>query len=301
MNEEPSFLSHHSEKKRYELSLIELWKVLSKYKWYICFVTVLSTVLSYTYISNLPEVYKSSVVITVDKNEASITGVSSGFLSQLTPYMTAGPSSSKYPLFRLRTRDYLIDYINSHNLKPILFSAQWNNEKKKWADEEPSDKQAYSLLKSMISITPHTGDEVGLVTISLEWRSPDNVEHIADITNNLVNDINKLLKNQVINELEDAIKYLNRELNQTSISNSRLILYQLIEEKTKSIMMENATENPTFNIIEPAITPLSAEPKLPYTYGIIWLISGLLFGVFTSVAMDFLRFLKKAVEESKLL
>jgi len=278
-----------------ELGLIQLLKVLRRYKWYIFLVSVAFALVAVNYISSYPSTYKATVVVATTPKNEGVASVPAGLMSFMPNSLPQASQSSNFPLVRIKTRHFLYPFINNHDLKPVLFASLWDNKKKKWIDKEPSDEQAFNVLKSLLMIKRHGGLEKGLISLSVKMENPADLEKISYIANSLVDGLNTYLKREKITNIQNSIIYLERELETTALSNSRLILYKIIEEKTKSIMLENSSNDLTFMIIEPAMVPSSMEPKPTFVFVLLAAGLGLLLGGLTSVAIYYSRNLVKAI------
>jgi len=185
----------------------------------------------------------------------------------------------------LKTRSFLIKHIQEKNLKPVLFSDQWDESEQKWTDKEPSDRKASELLLDMITTSMNPKDNAGLVIFSLEWENPANPNKIADIANGLVSSMNFHAKQRAIVEAKNSISFLEKELEQTSILDSQTILYSIIEQQMQKIMLANIRDEFVFKVIDPAVIPKHAENKPVLIFIFIGLIIGVFIGSFLALSI----------------
>ena len=117
--------------KNNELNIIELWEILVRYKLLIVIVTVITTLGSIYYLSNISTTYKAEVLLFSDSGERSggggikISGVVSNIAGINIGGNKLGSSQSK-AIALLKTRSFLSKYIKDENIKPILFADNWN-------------------------------------------------------------------------------------------------------------------------------------------------------------------------------
>jgi LPS O-antigen subunit length determinant protein (WzzB/FepE family) len=78
----------------------------------------------------------------------------------------------------------------------------------------------------------------------------------------LIEDLNNALKVKDIDQAERSIAYLQSEINNTSLSEMRTSLFELIQSQTQTIMLANASPEYIFKTVDPAVVPeLKAKPK----------------------------------------
>jgi len=266
-----------------ELSLIELWRILIRYKWLIILVTGLSTLVAGYYASILPTVYRAEVLM-VSANGGGGSSLSGklGGLASLAGIGVGGGGDGieQQMLTRLKTRSFIVQHVKEYNLKPILFAERWSQQRQEWLYSEPSNSEVYNRLNSMISISK---DENGLVRLGIEWKNPDSIVRIADIANDLVASMNMHAKREATADARKSILFLEAELERTSLVDSRAMLYNLIEGKIKKIMMANVLNEFVFKVIDPAVVPEEAEIK-PV---LMIVVLGILLGLFGSILLVF--------------
>jgi hypothetical protein len=201
----------------------------------------------------------------------------------------SGPEGER-ALARLETRSFLTNHIKEKNLKPILFAGQWDDTEKQWTNQEPSDRKAYKLLLSMIFVNKvsksKTKNKAGVITLSMEWENPSNLDKIAEIANDLVSSMNSHAKQRAILEAKNSILFLQKELKRTSIVNSQTMLYSLIEQQMRNIMMANVRDEFVFTVIDPAIIPNKPESSPALKILFLVAIFGLFFSSFVAVIIN---------------
>ena len=180
---------------------------------------------------------------------------------------------------------FLINHIKGENLKHILLSDQWDESEGVWINENPSDREASELLLNMIATSMDPNDKAGLVIFTLEWKSP-NIANIANIANNLVDNMNRNAKQRAIVEAKKSISFLEKELEQTSILKSQTILYSMIEQQMQKIMLANIRDEFVFTVIDLAVIPNKPEPSLALIILSLAVIFGLFFSSFAAVIIN---------------
>jgi hypothetical protein len=278
-----------------DLKIHEVWKVIVNYKAIVIFFTLFFFFGASYYALNIPDTYETNVKMLPGEGN-STESKSSDISSAIKAFGTGndGGASSVFvarAFTILKTRPYLINFINKENLKPILFSSQWDNVKEKWIGKEPSDNESYSLFHDMINAYTHKMNPAKLATIIIKWKDidVDDLSKIASITNRLVDSINLHIKESEILRNRKSIEFLNEEIKKIDILYFKTVLYNLVESNMKSITLANASNNFVFQTIDPAIKPHGANSKSTLTIIFIGLIFGFLIGVLMSIGIDYFR------------
>ena len=74
-------------------------------------------------------------------------------------------------------------------------------------------------------------------------------------TRTIVEDLNKSLAERDIAETENSIKYLQEQINKTSVSDLKQLFYTMIEAQTSQAMLAEVRPEYAFRVIDPAIAP----------------------------------------------
>ena len=294
MNQQPQPISLYPVERGDELSLIELWKVLVEYKLLIIVFTALTTLGAIYYASTLPTIYKAEVLMIPASGGVSGGSLSNrlGSLADMAGVSLGGSSAGaegEQVLARLKTRSFLIKHIKEKNLKSILFADQWSTVEKRWIDQEPSDREASELLLDMITTARVPKDKAGLVILSIEWKDPTNPEKIANIANNLVKSMNSHAKKRAILEAVRSVSFIEKELEKTSLLNSQIILYSIIEQQMGTIMLANVRDEFVFKVIDSAVIPTRAETKPIFMIIFIGIVLGIFISSFLAVNINYFR------------
>ena len=134
-----------------------------------------------------------------------------------------------------------------------------------------------------------------MVKLTVDYYSPLIAQTWATF---LIADINKIIKQQDIDEAKKSITYLKRQLNETDITNMQQTFYQLIEEQTKTMMLAEVRDEYVFKIIDPPSLP---EKKHKPSRAIICIsitILGALLSVIFVLLVHFIK-LEKSMKRNK--
>ncbi len=262
-----------------EVDLIALFSVIWQGKWIIAAVTSAFSVVAIVYALTLPNIYKSEVLLAPITEEAGlkIPGQLGGLaaLAGVNLAGLGGGDKTELALEIIKSRDFLGRFIEKHNLYiPIMAADGWNraddtllidNEiydtnTKEWVREvktpfqpKPSVLETHEEFLKLVSVSK---DKItGMVKVSIEYYSPYMAKTWVD---ELIKAINAEMRQRDLIEAQRSIDYLNNQIELTTISDVRTMLFSLIEEQTKTLMLANVRDEYVFKTVDPAVV---AEKK----------------------------------------
>lgn len=236
-------------------------------------------------------VYRSSVLLV--PADVQTSGVSSllgglgelGGLAALAGVDVGGSSSATdEALAVLRSRAFTEAFIRARNLLPELFGDRWDSARGQWADPEnpPTMAQGYRYFDQSVRSVSQDA-RTGLVTVRVDWRDP---VVSAEWANDLVDRLNAEMRRRAIARTNASVKYLEQELANTVIVDTRSAVSRLMESHINQRMLANVTEEYAFRVIDRALPPDDDDPVRPRT--LVMLVSaaaaGLLAGVVVVLA-----------------
>ena len=86
---------------------------------------------------------------------------------------------------------------------------------------------------------------------------------------------------QDVAKAEQAIEYLNEQVERTSLGGLQSVFYRLIEEQTKTIMLARVSNEYLFETIDPAVAPERKAKPRRLLIVVFALILGVLLGIAT--------------------
>lgn len=268
-----------------ELDLRELFAIIWKGKWLIIAITFVFALASVAIALWLPDEYKATVVVQPNESGsdgklASLAGQFGGLASLAGINLGAGESSDAIIAMEiLSSWGFAEQFIEKHQLAVPLFAATgweqssnslildedlYDPEKDKWVREPPKGKtvnptswELYEEFKELITV--NQDKETGLITISVIHYSPIIAKQWADW---LVQDINRHMKERALIEANKSIKYLEEQINETSIAEIRTVFSELIQEQHKTKMLAQVSDEYVFKTVSVAKVPEEKEkPK----------------------------------------
>jgi len=251
-------------------------------KWIIGSITLGAIVITVIVTLILPNVYRAEALL-APNDQDSAGGLSSlaaqyGGLASLAGInlSTGGSDNTALGLEILQSRKFISDFVVRHDiLVPLIAADGWDAESgevlidpddydvtsKKWIRSIrppkktiPSLQEAYEDFMDILAVTQDK--KTGFVTVSVDHYSPVVAR---DWVNWLINDLNTTIMRQDVAEAEQAIEYLNTQIENTSLAALQNVFFSLIEEQTKTVMLASVSKEYVFKTIDPAFVP---EEKL---------------------------------------
>jgi uncharacterized protein involved in exopolysaccharide biosynthesis len=276
---------HHSQIEDDEIDLRELFATIWAGKLLIIGITSLFAVLAVVYALMQPNIYRSEALLSPVQAGDSASSLASKFgslasLAGVSLPGGGGADKTAFAIEYIKSRAFLTTFINKHPdvLPELMAIDKWNAgnntmsydteifdaETGEWVREvdfpkqpKPSVQEAHIVFKQQLSIAQDK--ESGFVTLAIEHQSPYVAEKWVSW---LIQDVNDALRDNDVAQAERSIEYLQSEINNTSLSEMRSSLFDLVQSQTQTIMLANASPEYIFKTLDPAVVPeLKAKPK----------------------------------------
>jgi len=300
-----------------EIDLAELWHAIWAGKWLIIAITAVFAVAAVAYALSLPNIYKSEALLApAAQEQGGMSGLASQFggiasLAGINLGGGGGIDKTALALEIMKSRVFVAKFTEQHQLLvPLMATKGWNRTTNeliydvnihdaaggKWTrvvkapfKAKPSAQEAYKEFQKVVSTSQ---DKISsMVTISVKHYSPEVAKQWVDW---LIDAINLEMKTRDLSEAYKNIAYLEQQLGKTKLNELQNVLYQIIEEQTKTIMFAEVRDQYAFSTIDPALVPeLKDGPKRA-----LICVLGVLLGGMLSVFIVLIRFFKR--EKSKL-
>lgn len=254
-----------------EIDLRELFGILWAEKWTVIATTVLAAILSVVFALMQTEIFRAEATLTPADSEQSGGGLASQFggAAALLGVNIGGGGSDKIStaLATLQSRQFLGRFIQNNDLLVPLFASQWDKSSQQaivdsdvfnpatgeWllADGAPTEHEAYRKFNDILSVSGPARD-TGIISVAIEWHNP---EQAAEWVNNLIAAINQEVRTRDVQEANNAIAYLQQQLQSTQLVDMQRVFYQLIESQTRITMLADVRDEYVFRVIDPAVMP----------------------------------------------
>lgn len=283
-----------------EIDIRELFSIIWKGKWLIIAITFIFAVGSVAYALWLPNEYKATALVQPNESGsggklASLAGQFGGLASLAGINLGAGESNDAVIAMEiLKSWSFAEQFINKHDLAVPLFASEgWRQDtnelilnkdlydvkQKKWLGRiagkdsyGPSSWELFKVFKERVSVSQDK--ETGLVSIEVSHYSPQLAKNWTDW---LIEDINLHMKERALNEANENIKYLEEQINQTSLAELRTVFSELMQEQYKTKMLAQVSDEYVFKTISKARVPAEKfRPKRAIIVLIALIFGGLL-------------------------
>jgi uncharacterized protein involved in exopolysaccharide biosynthesis len=230
-----------------EVDLVAVALLLWARRWWLAAATLAATAAAAYYAFTTPPTWRADVVTTQVHEQPMGGGASSlanqlGGLVNLTGLnMAASPSERDYQAV-LQSRHLVQEFITRNDLLTKL----WPD-----AGKRPTLWRAVqNFEKGVVSI--REDPRRGITTLSVEWTDPATA---ASWANGLVGLANEIIRTHALAEAQRNIAYLNAQAEHTTDVDLRRVIFNLIENETKTLMLANGRPDYAFRIVDPAVPP----------------------------------------------
>ncbi len=267
-----------------EFSIVDIFKAFKKYIYFFYIFVPLGLILAFITSSLLTPLYSSDILVANNNDSEDSSSSALGGLASLAGIqLPQSNNKSVSSLAMLNSRTFLKSFIKEYDLKPNLFPDQWLEESKKWSEKEPLDVAAVGELKKIIDIKKIEG---GLVEIVVTSYDPELSVLVA---NNIIFYFNDYMRKDAINESEKLINFLEKEIVNSSISEVRNKIYNLIKENIAEKSLANVRQEFIYKIIDKAYKATSPSFPNKFQINVIGIFLGLIVSAFMSLLLYFFR------------
>jgi len=224
-----------------------------------------------------PREYRAEVVAALTEDSASgplsrLAGQFGGLASLGGINLPTG-SNRNETLALLRSREFATRIIEEHKLMQVLFARRWDAAASRWRakpEDVPTLLDAWELFDKHIRTVIEDRDR-GLVTLRIELQDR---QLAADLANDMIARLNEAVRRRKLQELDDSIGYLQRELDKTSLLQLRDVMTGVMESQVSVRMLATARKDYALRVVDPAIPAdarryVSPKPLLAGALGIV--------------------------------
>jgi LPS O-antigen subunit length determinant protein (WzzB/FepE family) len=301
-----------------EIDLRELFKVLWAGKWLIVSISSVAAIMTVAVALMLPNMYKAEALL-APNNQQGNGGLSAlatqyGDLASFAGINLDSGSIDKTSLGLevLKSRKFISEFIVRHNiLVPLMAAEDWDASSgelkidsnvydlatERWMEDaiatdgaSPSLQEAQKKFMEIFSVSQDK--QSGFVSIAVEHYSPIIARQWVDW---LVDDINFSIMLQDVSEAEQAIAYLNEQIESTSLADLQNVFFKLIEEQTKIVMLAKVSPEYVLRTIDPAVAP---EKKSRPSRALICILGTLLGGILGVTVVLIRRYTFRTLEDA---
>jgi len=255
--------------------------------WVLASVIVFAVGFAIAEIETIPIYRASTVLIPASQERNSLSSTLSSTLGQLGGIaslagvnLASSDAATEEALAVMQSRQFTEHFINDLDLMPELFAGKWDAATRTWKPDwwghVPTPARAVKYFNRKIR-TVIRDKRSNLVTLQIDWR---NREEAAAWANLLAQRLNAEMRTRAIDQAA-SLSYLEKELESTSVVETRDSISRLIETQVKQRMLANVTQEYAFRIVDKAMAPDSDDSIWPGK--LIFFVGGPLLGLVVGI------------------
>ncbi len=254
--------------KESELNFVTLFWIVWDQKYLVLAISLVCGVIATILALTATPMYRAQVVVTQVRDTGGLGAAAGSLMGQLGGLASIaglglnanGPDAERPAV--LASRGLVEAFVKTYKLAPLL------NGDAKGATEWFAVER---FRRTLLDI--HEEKLKGTTTITIDWRDPQVASRWA---NDFVGLANNLLRERAIQESTRNIDFLHKQLEQTTVVEIEHVMYQLIENETKNLMLAHGRVEYAFTVVDPAVPPeVRFSPRRT-----LMVISGLFIGGF---------------------
>jgi LPS O-antigen subunit length determinant protein (WzzB/FepE family) len=255
-------------------------------RWRLILTVVLAgAVVALTVSLFMPTIYRGKIVVApvMQSDQVGGSGLGAalnndlGGIASLAGIDLGGDARKQEFLATLKSMGFARDFVVAENLTPLLFPDRWDTATGTWRRGVEIPKLGAVVRKFVDRHRTISEDrKTGMVTVTIDWGSPEMAAHLANRTIEMVND---RLRGEAVRDADLSIQYLDKELAKTSMVGVQQGINQLIEQQIDKSMMANVEKEYAYKVIDPAFAPDRKASPLRALITCIGAIAGLIFSV----------------------
>jgi uncharacterized protein involved in exopolysaccharide biosynthesis len=253
--------------KESEINFVTLFWIVWDQKYLVLAISLVGGAIAMFFALTATPMYRAQVVVT-QVHDTGI-GAGGGLMGQLGGLasiaglnLNSNGAETERPAV-LVSRGLVEAFVKRYNLVPLLIK-----------EPKLSGAEWYAVeifRRTLLDI--HEEKLKGTTTITIDWRDPAVAARWA---NDFVQLANDLLRDRAVQESTRNVEYLNEQVAKTNAVELQHVLYQLIENETKNLMLAHGRVEYAFTVVDPAVPPqMKFSPRRT-----LMVISGLFIGGF---------------------
>jgi uncharacterized protein involved in exopolysaccharide biosynthesis len=268
------------------ISFREVMSLLRLKRWTVIAITLLFTVAATILTVAAGDKFQASIVVSPVADE-STGGRLGGLASLASSFGGLGALGLSLPgntqrseiIAILQSEALTERYIAENNLLPVLYASKWDAAKQTWKsmppEKVPTLWKANQYFKRQIR-SVLTDTKTGLTTMTIRWKSP---QEVAVWANGLVKLTNDYLRSKAIEDSERNIAYLKDQAAKTSIIGVQTAIDSILESEMKKAMLAQGSHEYALRVIDPAVAPEIRSSPI----AVLWILTGFLLGLGSSI------------------
>jgi uncharacterized protein involved in exopolysaccharide biosynthesis len=228
---------------RDEISVISVLRVAWRYKYLIAAVAAVCAAIAVVLALTATLIYRAEIVVTHTASSANGLGGLARQFSGLAGIagINLKNDGTEEAQAVLRSRHLSEQFVRANDLTATLLA---NSDKNTlWYAVDRFREKVLSIREDK--------DE-GTTTIAVQWTDPVVAARWA---NDYVALANEIMRTRALDESSRNIKYLEDQIAKTNVVELQRVMYQVVEDETKTHMLANVRKEYAFAIVDPAVPP----------------------------------------------
>jgi uncharacterized protein involved in exopolysaccharide biosynthesis len=236
-------------------------------------------------------VYRSTVLfIPADVNERT-SGLTSaigqlGGLAAIAGLSLSGSSQSATAeaVAVLKSRQFILEFVDKNGLMPELFPRDWNDKTKNWKNmaKIPTPGRAYKRFADNI-MDVYQDRKTNLISLDINWTDR---QEAAKWANGLLSAVNARMRQRTISEADQTISFLQQELRRADTVEVKAAISSMMESQLKIKAVATVREQYAFRVIDQAVA--SDRDVMVRPHRTLYLAVGLAVGLLLGIVVAFL-------------
>lgn len=283
-----------------EIDIRQLLKVIWDGKIIIIAITAFFCIAAVIYSLSLPNIYQSKALLSpVGEKVSSNQSINNlGGLASLAgiDISNQGSANSIKAIEKLRTHSFFKENILPNIFLPDLMALKswdaksnnisyneslYNSDKQTWV-EIPSPQESYKVFMDLLEFSKDF--DTGFVSISVKHQSPYIAKEWTELIVNQLNDFFRVKDKQ---EAQAAMDFLNLQIAQTSYTEIKQVIAQLLQQKMQTLTLIEANKFYVFSYLDPPMVMEEKSEPTRSSISILGLILGGLLGIIIVILRNY--------------
>lgn len=288
-----------------EIDFRKLFEVIWGGKWIVLTITSFFILAAIIHSISLPNIYKSSALLSAVDQQNSINNTMKSYgglatLAGINIPTQSNASNSIKAIDKVNSLSFFSDNILPNIFLPNLMAVKswdsisntiyydasiYNESTKKWIRNSkiPTVQESFYVFKNK-HLEISEDKNTGFITISVKHQSPHVAKTWVDL---IVKEINYFFRAKDKVEATAAIDYLNIQIAQTSFTEIKEVIAQLLQQKTQLLTLIEVSDFYVFEYIDPpAVMESKSEPNR-LLMCILSALIGITLGIVTVLIRDY--------------
>ena len=248
-----------------EIDLVGLWWIVWDHRKLVAVTTAICTLVALAIALTATPLYRASVTVTQTPDTGlSTEGGMAGQLGGLAGLAlgTGGQHPERQAV--LRSRHLVEEFVTRPDVLPLLSAHDKQGHRSLWLTVELFRKNALDIQEDKLK---------GTTTVTIDWTDPEVARRWAD---EFVALANALLREKAMDDATRNVAYLKDQADHATSVEIQQVMYRLIEQETRTLMLAKGRIEYAFTVVDPAV---KAEVRISPKRTLL-VLSGIAVGLF---------------------